>query len=186
MERRMNRYLSLRFGRTLAAAEASSLAAEARDAGWGLQLCSDAQFARSYALLHAVRDTASLEFAERYAGVVRYEEPMLALTIEPEAQAALPSLAAALGGPGAPEGILTAEIRGAQLLVEFVPARTSWRLVRAVIDVELERFGSRVRSTKLLSTLTPEMEVQIAADGLQEPELTESRVLEALIADADH
>ena len=95
------------------------------------------------------------------------------------------SVVSALTGEGAPDGILCAEVLERDLLVEFLPARTSWRLVRALIDVELERYGSRVRRTTLLSPLAPRAETHIAADGLQEPELDESRVLEALLGDAD-
>ena len=181
----MKTCLSLRFERALAPDEASSLAAEASDAGWELELRTSEQFRRSYALLRAVRETPSLDFAERYAGMQRYGEPLLALAIEPEASDALPPLATALGGPGGPQGIFSAEVHGAQLLLELSPRRASWRLVRAVIDVELGRFGSAVRHTTLLSPLSADMEAQIA-DGLQEPQLDRSRILEALIADADH
>jgi len=182
----MKTYLSLRFERALAPAEESSLLAGAQDAGWEMQLCKSERFGRSYALLRAVRDAPSADFAQSYSGAQSYEEPLLALAIEPEAREALPSLVAALGGPGAPEGVVRAESRSGILLLEFSPRRTSWRLVRALFDVELRRFGSTVRRTTLLSPLSPEMEAQIAADGLEEPQLDQSRVLEALIADVDH
>ena len=181
----MKTYLSLRFGRMLSATEASSLAAQAHDAGWEPQILRSERFARSYALLSAMRDAATDSFVSEYSGAEHFTEPLLALSIEPDAAASLISLAVALKGHGAPEGIATAEIVERELLIEFFPARTSWRLVRALIDVELARYGSTVRRTTLLSPIAPEMETQIAADGLQEPELDESRVLEALIGDAD-
>jgi hypothetical protein len=177
--------LSLRFERMLSAAEASSLAAHAHDAGWEPQIRRSERFARTYALFSAARESATDSFVSEYAGAEHFSEPLLALSIEPDAAEALPSLAAALKGQGAPEGIVTAEIVEHDLLIEFLPARTPWRLVRALIDVELGRYGSIVRRTTLLSPITPAMETRIAADGLQEPELNDSRVLEALIADAD-
>jgi len=181
----MKTYLSLRFGRMLSATEASSLAAHAHDAGWEPQIRRSERFARTYALLSGTRDAATDSFVSEYAGAERFADPLLALSIEPDAADGLPSLTAALKGHGGPEGILTAEIVEHELLIEFFPARTSWRLVRALIDVELGRYGSIVRRTTLLSPISPEMETQIAADGLQEPELNESRVLEALMGDAD-
>jgi len=182
----MQTYLSLRFNRMLSPAEASSLGADAREAGWQLELRSSEHVARTYALLTAKRADATDAFVNDYPGMNRYADPLLALSVEPDAVEGLQSLAAALTGKGAPEGVLSAEIVERDLLLEFFPARTSWRLVRAVIDVELGRYGSTVRRTTLLSPLVPEMETQIAADGLQEPEVNESRVLEALLGDADH
>ncbi|MBV8727862.1 MAG: hypothetical protein JO233_08750 [Candidatus Eremiobacteraeota bacterium] len=181
----MTTYLSLRFQRMLASAEASSLAAHAHDAGWDPQVKRSEGFARTYALLTALREDASDAFVSEYSGAVQYRDPLLALSIEPDAPEGLTSLAAALTGSGAPEGVVAAEIIERNLLIEFIPERTSWRLVRALIDVELRRYGSTVRRTTLLSPITPEMETRIAADSLQEPELDQSRVLEALIGDAD-
>ena len=181
----MKTYLSLRFGRMLSETEASSLAAQAHDAGWEPQIRHSERFARTYALLSAASDGATDSFVSEYAGAEHFTEPLLALSIGPDAVDGLISLAAALKGQGAPEGIATAEVVERELLIEFFPTRASWRLVRALIDVELARYGSTVRQTTLLSPMTPEMETKIAADGLQEPDLNESRVLEALIGDAD-
>ncbi|MBV9402947.1 MAG: hypothetical protein JO018_04370 [Candidatus Eremiobacteraeota bacterium] len=180
----MKSYFTLRFERMLSPAEASALAADARTAGCELEVRSNERFARTYALVSSERDGAS-DFAARYEDAGRYADPLLALSIEPQATEALRPLAAALTGSGAPEGVLSAHIVEHALLIEFFPARTSWRFVRALIDVELARYGSTVRRTMLLSPLTADMEIQIAADGLQEPELNESRVLEALLSDAD-
>ncbi len=182
----MKTYLSLRFDRMLSPTDASSLAADARDAGWELQLRRSERFARSYALLTAVRDDAADEFLSAYGNTRRFAEPILALSIEPEVPEGLRSLVPALTGNGAPKGVLSAEVIERDLVIEFLPAQTSWRLVRALIDVELGRYGSTVHRTALLSPITSESEAQIAADGLQEPELNESRVLEALLGDADH
>jgi len=181
----MKSYLSLRFDRLLSPAEASSLANDARDGGWEFESGGSDRFARSYVLLSAERGEPSDEFLSRYSGVCRYEQPLLALSIEPEAVEALPFVASALNGSGGPEGVLDARIVDRELLIEFFPSAASWRLLRAVIDVELQRYGSSVRRTTLLSPLTAEMQVRIAADGLREPDLDASRVLEALMADAD-
>jgi hypothetical protein len=116
---------------------------------------------------------------------VRNDAEIIALQIEPEAKDALPVLAQALGGPGAPAGVTRAEILADALALEFHPATTPWSTIRALIDTELARFGSTTRRTLLRSSLSLEMETQLAADGLQCAELGPDRILEKLIADVD-
>jgi len=60
---------------------------------------------------------------------------------------------------------------------------TAWRVVRALIDVELKRFGTAARKTTLLTPLTLQMQTQIAADGLECPDVAPGRVLEKLLSD---
>ena len=110
---------------------------------------------------------------------------IIALEIEPEAEDALPFLAQALGGPGGPAGVTRADVVRRVLFLEFRPSKTPWKTIRTLIDTELGRFGSTTRRTTLCSTLSLEMETQLAAEGLQCAEIAPDRVLEKLIADVD-
>lgn len=142
-------------------------------------------FAATYVLLQYPESADALELEARYAAAATYDSPVIALAIEPEAREALPALSEALGGSGAPAGVLRAEVRADALLLEFVCARGSWKLIQRLIETELVRFGSTTRTTTLLSPLTLELEAQIASECLQCPEIAPDRVLEALTADAN-
>jgi len=110
---------------------------------------------------------------------------IIALEIEPEAEDALPFLEHALGGPGGPAGVSRAEVVRHSLMLDFRPARTPWPIIKTLIDAELSRFGSTTRRTTLRSSLSPEMEIRLAAAGLQCKDIAPDRVLENLIADVD-
>ncbi len=178
-------YQTWRFDTDLPHDERSAFAAHASAAGVRPEMLSNARFASTYVLLEVPAGARVSELASRYPSAQKNESAIFALAIEPEAADALPALAAALGGPGAPEGVTRADIRDRALLLEFVPALTPWAVIKPLIDIELKRFGSTTRRTALLSPLSVVMEAQIAADGLQCPELQEGRVLEALVRDVD-
>ncbi|GAC1360347.1 MAG: hypothetical protein NVSMB31_20510 [Vulcanimicrobiaceae bacterium] len=147
-------------------------------------VASSSRFGTTYVLLQFSENADPLDLAARYPAAVTYACPIIALAIEPETRKALPNLREALCGPGAPVGAVRAEERGETLLLEFVPAQSSWKLIQRVIETELLRFGSATRTTTLLSPLSLDMEAQIVADCLQCPEILPERVLEALVADA--
>ena len=178
-------YQTWRFDTGLPQKECSAFSAVASAAGMRSEVCSNERFGSTYVLLEIGEAARAQELAAKYPGATAFDPAIIALAIEPEAQDALPALASALSGPGAPAGMCSAQRRGNAVLVEFSPERTAWRTVKSVIDAELMRFGSATRRTSLLSPLSLEMESQIAADGLQCPGVEPSRVLEALLADVD-
>jgi hypothetical protein len=110
-----------------------------------------------------------------------YDEIVIALSIEPTPEDALPSLVRACAAAGAPIGILSCEAVGGTLFVETRPA--SAPSVTAMLQVEMRRLGGFAR-TRLLTPLSAETAVAIAAAGTACPDLTSKRVLETLVADA--
>lgn len=181
----MSPYQTWRFDSTLSANEQAAFESAARSAGLHAHAVSSSRLGASYILLNFPEGADPLEFAARYPSAVTYDSPIIALAIEPQAREALPNLREALGGPGAPAGVVRAEEQGEMLVLEFAPERSSWKLIQRVIEAELLRFGSATRATNLLSPLSLEMEAQIASDCLQCPELLPDRVLEALIHHVD-
>ena len=186
MGRTVSPYQTWRFAGDLSHDERAAFAACAAEAGARAQMISNARFGETYVLLDVPDGAALSKLATAYPQAERSIPAIIALGIEPEAADALPALAQALGGSGAPAGVRRAEVRKAMLLLEFDPAQTAWLLMKTLIDTELLRFGSTTRRTSLLSPLTLEMETQIAADGLECPDMKTNRVLETFVSDVDH
>lgn len=172
-----------RFDSALSPGGRAALVAAAKSAGISCVARADERFGATYVLAAVPDPESGQEFAAQHSASATYEPPIIALAIEPQSADALPPLFEALGGAGAPAGIVGCERREDAVILEFTPAVTPWRLVRSLIDLELQRFAS-ARKTTLLSPLTLQMQTQIAADGLDCPEIAPGRVLEALI-DAD-
>lgn len=136
--------------------------------------------ARTYILLEGPQGIDPAELQSRVPEAHWYDEAIIALAIEPAPEDALPQLADALGGPGAPAGVCGVDRIGNQLVVEFRPSVTQATLVLGIADVELRRF-SGYRRTRLLSALPVEVAARVAADGLQAPEIASDRILESLL-----
>ncbi|MHB8147022.1 MAG: hypothetical protein ACYDGM_07175 [Vulcanimicrobiaceae bacterium] len=117
------------------------------------------------AVLSAVRG-ASIRAAE-----------IIAVAVYPSVPEALPAIADALGGPGAPSGVCGLEVTAGGIVVEWDPSRTAASTIYGLIDIELTRFAAS-RVTELLTPLGDELLAQIAAHGLRAPELQSDRILE--------
>lgn len=139
-----------------------------------------AAYGRGYALLEgaAGTDPASLENA--LPDALWYREPIIAVAIEPGCEDALSPLAQALGGSGAPPGVLACDRIGKAVLVDIAYARTPPALVLEIADVELRRFGGG-RRTQLLTPLDARASSAIAAQGLGCAEIAPDRILEMLL-----
>lgn len=109
-----------------------------------------------------------------------YDEAIIALAIEPAPPDALRPLAQALGGPGAPAGVISADAVDGRLIVEFRPLVTQSSLLMRIADVELRRFNGSRRSA-CLTPLPVGIVARIAAEGLQAPEIAPDRILESLL-----
>jgi len=138
---------------------------------------------RTYALVEGPPGLDPAEIDWSTCGARAFDEPVIALAIEPAPTDALPFLQSALSGEGAPAGVLGCEIAGKRIVVEFAPSVTPAPLVMRLIDVELARFAGN-RKVELLSPLSLETYTQIAAQGLSCEEIVPQRVLEALIGGA--
>ena len=175
---------TVRFDHALSEAEVAALVEQARAAGITARAQSNPQPPCTYVLLEA----PAARFDEFIGGFAQKAVPLqgaiIALAIEPEPADALPKLVAALAGPGG-AGDAAAWQSGNVLVLEFDPARTSWHVLRALIDTELRRFGPASKRTALLSPLSEAMEAAIAAQGLGAPEIEPSRILEVLVARAN-
>lgn len=112
-----------------------------------------------------------------------FGEAIIALAIEPAPADALPQIARALGGCGAPAGIAACEPVDGALVVEFRPRLTHPDLVTRIVDVELKRFSGS-RCTHLLSPVPMDVMAAVAAGGLQAPEIGPDRILELLLEKA--
>jgi hypothetical protein len=120
------------------------------------------------------------ELAARLPDARSYDEAIIALAIEPTPRDALPALAEALGGSGAPAGVLEAQIFGDELVIELQPSVTPPSMLFHIIGVELQRFNG-FRRTQLLTALPVDVVARIAANGLEAHEITAERILESLL-----
>jgi hypothetical protein len=136
--------------------------------------------APTYVLVEGPDGVDPLELQRYVSGARWYDAEIIALAIEPLPADALPVLAEALGGRGAPAGICECRIDESRLVVEFFPGVTPPALLVRIIDVELRRFGG-ARRTQLLSPLSIRTAAAIAAQGLQSPEIGTDRILESLL-----
>jgi hypothetical protein len=140
-------------------------------------------FSRTYVLLEGPEGVDPSDVQMRLPDARWYDEAIIALAIEPAPLDALPYLARALGGPGAPAGVCGAETAENELIVEFRPSVTQPATIVRIADVELQRFHG-YRRTRLLTPLPADVVAQIAADGLQASEIAPDRMLEALLGAA--
>lgn len=148
-----------------------------------LQISGSRELRRTYVLVEGPEGVDPAELQPLMPDARWFPAAIVALAIEPAPKDALPPLAHALGGPGAPAGMISCEVSMDRLVVEFRPDITSARTIAASIDVELRRFsGSRV--TELLAPLPVHQWSAIAAEGLACLEMTEDRILESLLSSA--
>ena len=154
-------------------------AAFARD-GVRVRVAPQNAYGRTYVLLEGPQGVDPLDLQNRLRGAHWYDEAIIALAIEPQPEDALPHLVRALAGDGAPLGVCNCERAGGAVLVELRPSVTPASLVLRVVDVELERFHG-YRRTQLLAPLPAQTVAQIAAQGVQAPEIAPDRVLETLL-----
>ena len=134
---------------------------------------------RSYALLELPNGTDLPELSIAPTEVA-YETAVIAWAVFPAVPEALPSLYAALGGPGRPVGVLACRPCPQGAIVEWDPDSGGIEIIMKVVDVELRRFCSG-RRAQLLSPLTPGLSAKIAASGMSAPEIGVDRILELLI-----
>ncbi len=135
---------------------------------------------RVYALIEGPESVDPAQFAQSVPNAKWYDAAIIALAIEPLPADALPQLADALSGPGAPAGICACETVGERLVLEFRPDVTPPALVNGIIDVELRRYGG-TRRVALLCPLPTALLAEVAAEGLQAPEVATDRILESLL-----
>ena len=109
-----------------------------------------------------------------------YEAAVIAWAVFPTVPEALPSLYAALGGPGRPVGVLACRPCPQGAIIEWDPDSGGIEIIMRLVDVELRRFCSG-RRAELLSPLTPRLSAKIAASGMSAPEIAADRILELLI-----
>ena len=149
------------------------MSSAAREAGANLTFGEEYK-RRTYAIATQAR---ALELGAQKT----YDELVIALSIEPTPQDALPHLERACRGAGAPAGILACDVLGGAMVVEARPA--SAVALGALLTVEMRRLGG-FRKTRLLTPLSLETAAAIAASGTSCPDLAPDRVLEMLVADA--
>jgi hypothetical protein len=148
--------------------------------GMRVEFSDPNDLARTYVLVEGPQSVDPAELESPAIEGRWYSEAIIALAIEPEPSDALPPLAKALGGAGAPAGVIGCETSGASLIVEVLPSVTQPRLVLDIADVELRRFSGR-RRVRLLGPVPRATLASIAAAGLQAPEIGEDRILESLL-----
>lgn len=171
----MERLASVRFDRVLDEDEGDELTRVLGSAGvaagpWR----TPARSGRTYGTL---RFEAALDrtLLERRGGRVD-EPPLTVLEIAPERTERVGALAAALGGAGAPAGVVDCLALSASLLVELDETRTPLATLLDVVDIELERAPGR-RVTPVLG-LSDERLAALAATLLGDPELDAGRLIE--------
>jgi hypothetical protein len=141
---------------------------------------ADADAGRTYALVEGPDGVDPSEVETLATDGRWYKEAIIALAIEPAPPDALPALQRALGGPGAPAGVVECTRSGGRLLLEFRPDLTPAGLVRRIIEVELRRWGGWARN-RLLTPLAVQTVAAIAAGGLQAEQIRSDRILESLL-----
>jgi hypothetical protein len=112
-----------------------------------------------------------------------YETAIIAMAVSPAVPQALPRLYEALGGAGRPAGVLSCRTSAGSVVVEWDPGVSGVDVVMGLIDVELRRFASG-RTAEVLAPLPASVIANIAARGLQAPQIQPDRVLELLVDDA--
>jgi hypothetical protein len=135
---------------------------------------------RTYGLVQGPASLEPSEVEPAFSNARWYDEPIIALAIEPTPADALPAIENALAGAGGASGILDCTAVAGLVVVEFQPARTVPSLILNLVDVELRRFHG-YRKVTLLNPLPAEVTAQIAAAGLQASEIAPDRILETLL-----
>ncbi len=158
-------------------------AALARD-GVRVEFGPQHSLSRTYVLVEGPAGADPVDLQQSVPEGRWYGEAIIALAIEPAPADALPRLAQVLGGAGSPAGVLSCDIIGSQLVVEFNPSLTQPALLLRIVDVELRRTHG-YRRVELLSPLPVEITARIAADGLHAPEIAPDRILESLLESAN-
>jgi len=120
------------------------------------------------------------EFLRAVKGASIRAAGIIAVAVYPSVPEALPTLQDALGGPGAPSGVLGCEPAAGGIVVEWDPSRTATTTIYALIDIELARFAAS-RVIELLIPLDDASLAGIAAHGLRAPELQSGRILEQVL-----
>ncbi len=123
------------------------------------------------------RATQELRGALNAIDGVNVRDEIIAIAVYPSMPEALPAIAEALGGPGAPDGVLSCDTTDDAVVVEWDPSRTPASTIYGLIDVELGRFRAS-RIVELLVPLSDELLARIAAEGLHAPDLRADRLLE--------
>jgi hypothetical protein len=176
-------------GSILDSAQHTAIEAAVRAAGGSAQWRHSDRAGRSYALLHFPHDAEAqashaaelVRAAAAANGSVLYDSPVIALAVFPTVAEALPLLLSALGGEGRPAGVRACTpCENGGMVVAWDLERTPATIVLGVVDVELARFAAG-RSVELLTPLAPHWIAQLAADGLGTPEISDDRILEALV-----
>ncbi len=142
----------------------------------------NATMRRAYALL----ELPDARIRDDVRGVWRgtaYDGPIIALAVFPAALQALQPVLESLGGRGRPSGVVGADRCDGAAVIEWDPEMTDSRVVTALVDLELRRFGSS-RTAELLTPLPPALAAKVAADGLHAPQISPERILEARIDSA--
>jgi len=170
---------TLRIDAPPSAAIADRVAALARE-GVRVRVSGTDGIGRTYASIEGPEGVDPAQLAPQIPDARWYDAEIIALAIEPLPADALPVLARALGGPGAPAGVCDCTTDGTRLFLEFRPDVTPAGLIARIIDVELRRFGGS-RRTQLIGPLSMRAAAAIAADGLHAPEITSDRILEPLL-----
>lgn len=134
---------------------------------------------RAYALLELPDARARDDIRGMWHGTA-YDGPIIALAVFPAAPQALPAVLESLGGRGRPSGVVGAERCDGAAVIEWDPEATQSRVVTALVDLELRRFGS-ARTSELLTPLPPALAAKVAADGLAAPQISPERILEVRI-----
>jgi len=135
---------------------------------------------RTYGLVEGPDSLEPVEAEASFPQAHRYDGTIIALAIEPTPADVLPAIEGALGGDGAPAGVLECTIEAETAIVEFRPELTPPALVLDLVDVELRRFHG-YRKVTLLNPLPAAVVAQIASAGLQAPEIAPGRILETLL-----
>ena len=135
---------------------------------------------RTYGLVEGPDSLEPVEAEASFPQAHWYDGTIIALAIEPTPAHVLPAIEGALGGDGAPAGVLECTIEAETAIVEFRPELTPPALILDLVDVELRRFHG-YRKVTLLNPLPAAVVAQIASAGLQAPEIAPGRILETLL-----
>lgn len=118
-----------------------------------------------------------------FPGAIVATPPRIALWIEPRMPQALGSLVQALGGAGAPAGVTLTATTLTGILIEVQDEVSPLVMVVRLVDVELGRYGMPGRNIAFASPVSADAIARIAADGLGEPEIDASRIIEYHLQD---
>ena len=177
---------SVRFDDVLAAGEREAVTRSLGSAGATLTSWNVAAD-RTYALAASARALPSDAFAELLRHAVPDASsnvpPHAVLRVTPDRPRLLAGLAAALGGPGRPAGVVACAVDDGALVLEIDVRTTPLSFVLTLIDVELTAVPgtSSGRRIEPILPLTDEMLADVAAAILGEPHLDASRVIETYL-----